>query len=72
MREPLLRVGASLSTGANIWVSNALSNNITELRASDGKVLGTFPWERTESFLALASALFCWNIFEKHSAGASS
>lgn len=29
--------------GANIWVSNSLSNNVTKLRANDGDVLGTFP-----------------------------
>ena len=28
--------------GANIWVGNALSNNVTKLRASDGEVLGTY------------------------------
>ena len=28
--------------GANIWVTNSDSNNVTKLRASDGKVLGTF------------------------------
>ena len=35
--------------GANIWVSNINSNNVTKLRASDGANLGTFaaganPW----------------------------
>ena len=29
--------------GANIWVANAGSNNVTKLRASDGANLGTFP-----------------------------
>ena len=29
--------------GANIWVTNASSNTITKLLASDGHVLGTFP-----------------------------
>lgn len=28
--------------GANIWVTNYGSNNVTKLRASDGGVLGTF------------------------------
>ena len=28
--------------GANIWVANSGSDNVTELRASDGTVLGTF------------------------------
>jgi len=28
--------------GANIWVSNNLSNSVTKLRASDGQLLGTF------------------------------
>ena len=28
--------------GANIWVANLLSNNVTKLRASDGALLGTF------------------------------
>jgi len=28
--------------GANIWVANQSSNNVTKLRASDGAVLGTF------------------------------
>src|SRR5437016_1620158 len=28
--------------GANIWVANQSSNNVTKLRASDGVVLGTF------------------------------
>jgi hypothetical protein len=28
--------------GANIWVANFGSNNVTELRASDGTTLGTF------------------------------
>jgi hypothetical protein len=28
--------------GANIWVANSGSNRVTKLRASDGKVLGTF------------------------------
>ena len=28
--------------GANIWVANYGSNNVTKLRASDGAVLGTF------------------------------
>src|SRR5690348_737056 len=28
--------------GANIWVANLFSNNVTKLRASDGAVLGTF------------------------------
>jgi hypothetical protein len=29
--------------GANIWVTNLSSNNVTKLRASDGANLGTFP-----------------------------
>ena len=29
--------------GANIWVTNCRSNNVTKLRASDGASLGTFP-----------------------------
>ena len=29
--------------GANIWVTNVGSNNVTKLRASDGTNLGTFP-----------------------------
>ena len=29
--------------GANIWVANTNSNNVTKLRASDGANLGTFP-----------------------------
>jgi hypothetical protein len=29
--------------GANIWVANTGSNNVTELRARDGKALGSFP-----------------------------
>jgi DNA-binding beta-propeller fold protein YncE len=29
--------------GVNIWVANRNSNTVTELRASDGVVLGTFP-----------------------------
>jgi DNA-binding beta-propeller fold protein YncE len=29
--------------GANIWVTNFSSNNVTKLRASDGANLGTFP-----------------------------
>ena len=28
--------------GANVWVANEGSNNVTKLRASDGTVLGTF------------------------------
>ena len=28
--------------GANIWVTNDVSNTVTKLRASDGTVLGTF------------------------------
>ena len=28
--------------GANIWVANSGSNNVTKLRASDGANLGTF------------------------------
>ena len=28
--------------GANIWVTNGGSNNVTKLRASDGMLLGTF------------------------------
>jgi len=28
--------------GANIWVANNVSNNVTKLRASTGTVLGTF------------------------------
>jgi DNA-binding beta-propeller fold protein YncE len=28
--------------GANIWVANEFSNNVTKLRASDGATLGTF------------------------------
>jgi outer membrane protein assembly factor BamB len=28
--------------GANVWVANGGSNNVTKLRASDGKNLGTF------------------------------
>ena len=28
--------------GANIWVTNCGSNNVTKLRASDGAVLGTY------------------------------
>jgi hypothetical protein len=28
--------------GANIWVANAFSNNVSKLRASDGTLLGTF------------------------------
>jgi DNA-binding beta-propeller fold protein YncE len=28
--------------GANIWVANAGSNNVSKLRTSDGKLLGTF------------------------------
>jgi DNA-binding beta-propeller fold protein YncE len=28
--------------GANIWVTNWTSNNVTKLRASDGAILGTF------------------------------
>ena len=28
--------------GANIWVANFLSNNVTKLRASDGGFVGTF------------------------------
>ncbi len=28
--------------GANIWVANLSSNNVTKLRASDGTTLGTF------------------------------
>ena len=35
--------------GANIWVANTSSNNVTKLRASDGALQGTFsvgavPW----------------------------
>jgi len=33
--------------GANIWVTNTGNNTITELRASDGVILGTF---RTGNF----------------------
>jgi hypothetical protein len=33
---------AVASDGANIWAANAESNNVTELRASDGANLGTF------------------------------
>ena len=29
--------------GANIWVANFGSDNVTKLRASDGTNLGTFP-----------------------------
>ncbi len=29
--------------GANIWVANSQSGNVTKLRAADGAVLGTFP-----------------------------
>jgi outer membrane lipoprotein-sorting protein len=29
--------------GANIWVANSDSNNVTKLRASDGAIQGTFP-----------------------------
>src|SRR5438132_13317344 len=28
--------------GANMWVANVASNNVSKLRASDGKLLGTF------------------------------
>jgi DNA-binding beta-propeller fold protein YncE len=28
--------------GANIWVANRTSNNLTKLRASDGAVLGAY------------------------------
>ena len=28
--------------GADVWVANSLSNNVTKLRGSDGAVLGTF------------------------------
>jgi DNA-binding beta-propeller fold protein YncE len=34
--------GYVLFDGANIWVTNSNSNNVTEFRASDGSVLGTF------------------------------
>jgi DNA-binding beta-propeller fold protein YncE len=29
--------------GANVWVTNMGSNTMTQIRASDGKVLGTHP-----------------------------
>jgi hypothetical protein len=38
-----LHPGAGAFDGANIWVANQSSNNVTKLRASDGVVLGTFP-----------------------------
>jgi uncharacterized protein (TIGR03437 family) len=42
--------------GANIWVPNYVSNNITKLRASDGTVLGTFPAGNTPSGAAFDGA----------------
>jgi DNA-binding beta-propeller fold protein YncE len=30
------------SDGVNIWVANQSGSNVTELRASDGALLGTF------------------------------
>jgi hypothetical protein len=29
--------------GADMWVINGASQNVTELRASDGEILGTLP-----------------------------
>lgn len=37
--------------GANIWVSNSLGSTMTEIRASDGVKLGTFPAGSTPGFI---------------------
>jgi DNA-binding beta-propeller fold protein YncE len=42
--------------GANVWVTNYGSSNITKLRASDGTVLGTFPAGPTPFGLAFDGA----------------
>jgi len=40
--------------GENIWVANYGSNNVTELRASDGATLGTFSLPTSASPIGVA------------------
>ena len=46
-----LPVGVAFD-GANIWVANFNSNNVTKLRASDGALLGTMPLGSNPALLA--------------------
>jgi hypothetical protein len=48
--------------GANIWVANQNSNNVTKLRASDGKLLGTFAVGRVPSAWLLTGPTSGWRI----------
>ena len=41
MRWAVVHAGIAFD-GANIWVANYGSNNVTKLRASDGAILGTY------------------------------
>jgi hypothetical protein len=51
--------------GANIWVSNQSSNDVTKIRVSDGAILGTFPVSTAPAGLAFDGA----NIWVAHSSG---
>jgi DNA-binding beta-propeller fold protein YncE len=42
--------------GANIWVANSTTTNVTKLRASDGANLGTFPVGNYPSAVAFDGA----------------
>jgi DNA-binding beta-propeller fold protein YncE len=42
--------------GANIWVANSGSNNVTKLRASDGTLLGTFATGNSPARIAFDGA----------------
>ncbi|HWT80618.1 MAG TPA: hypothetical protein VN648_17675, partial [Candidatus Methylomirabilis sp.] len=42
--------------GASVWVTNALNQTVTKLRASDGAVLGSFPAGNAPSALAFDGA----------------
>ena len=42
--------------GANIWVANSTSNTLSKLRASDGKLLGSFPVDANPGGLAYDGA----------------
>jgi DNA-binding beta-propeller fold protein YncE len=53
--------------GANIWVANTDSNNVTKLRAGDGTVLGTYAAGNVPSGIAFDGA----NIWVANSGGST-
>jgi len=46
--------------GANIWVANQVSNNVTKLRASDGSNLGTLTVGHSPDGVALMAPTSGW------------